>query len=119
MEGEEFFIDLLLFHRKLQCLVAIELKIGKFKPAYAGQMQFYLSVLDDKIKLDEENPSIGIIICKSKKRTIVEYALRDSNKPIGVSTYKISRQLPEEVKKYLPSPEEIEERLSALVESSK
>jgi predicted nuclease of restriction endonuclease-like (RecB) superfamily len=109
---EEFFIDLLLYHRKLQCLVAVELKIGKFKPAYAGQMQFYLSVLDDKVKLKEECPSIGIIICKSKDRTIVEYALKDVNKPIGVSTYKISRTLPKEIKKYLPSPEEIEKRLS-------
>lgn len=112
VEGEEFFLDLLLYHRKLQCLVAVELKIGKFKPAYAGQMQFYLSALNDKVKLEEENPSIGIIICKSKVRTVVEYALKDVSKPIGVSTYKISKELPKEIKKYLPSPKEIEKRLS-------
>ena len=116
---EEFFIDLLLYHRKLQCLVAVELKIGKFKPAYAGQMQFYLSVLDDKVKLEVENSSIGIIICKSKDRTIVEYAFKDVDKPIGVSTYKMTRKLPDEIKKYLPAPEEIKERLSKLVEFSK
>ncbi len=112
VEGEEFFLDLLLYHRKLQCLVAVELKIGKFKPAYAGQMQFYLSALDDKVKLEEENPSIGIIICKSKIKTVVEYALKDVNKPIGVATYKIIKELPKEIKKYLPSPKEIEKRLS-------
>jgi predicted nuclease of restriction endonuclease-like (RecB) superfamily len=112
VEGEEFFLDLLLYHRKLQCLVAVELKIGKFKPSYAGQMQFYLSALDDNVKLEGENPSIGIIICKSKVKTVVEYALRDANKPIGVSTYKIIKELPKEIKKYLPSPKEIEKRLS-------
>jgi predicted nuclease of restriction endonuclease-like (RecB) superfamily len=112
VEEEEFFLDLLLYHRKLQCLIAVELKIGKFKPAYAGQMQFYLSALDDKVKLEEENPSIGIIICKSKVKTVVEYALKDVDKPIGVSTYKISKELPKEIKKYLPSSKEIEKRLS-------
>ncbi|MCP5108664.1 MAG: DUF1016 domain-containing protein, partial [bacterium] len=110
---EEFFLDLLLFHRKLQCLVAVELKIGKFKPAYAGQMQFYLTALDDQVKLEEENFSIGIIVCKSKDKTVVEYALKESKKPIGVSTYRTSSKLPKEIKKYLPSPEEIEKRLTA------
>jgi len=114
---EEFFIDLLLYHRGLQCLVAVELKIGKFKPDYAGQMQFYLSALDDKVRLEEENPSIGIIICKSKDRTVVEYALRDASRAIGVSTYTVGRVLPEEMKKYLPSPEEIEKKLSVLIDS--
>jgi predicted nuclease of restriction endonuclease-like (RecB) superfamily len=109
---EEFFVDLLLYHRKLQCLVAVELKIDKFKPAYAGQMQFYLSVLDDKVKLEEENSSIGIIICKSKDKTVVEYSLKEANKPIGVSTYRTSSKLPKEIKKYLPSPKEIEKNLS-------
>lgn len=114
LEGEDFYIDLLLFHRKLKSLIAIELKIGEFKPEYAGKMQFYLTVLDDKVKLPDENPSIGIIICKSKKRTIVEYALKNSNKPIGVSTYKLSNTLPEDMKNLLPTPEEIINRLSAL-----
>lgn len=114
LEGEDFYIDLLLFHRKLKSLIAIELKIGEFKPEYAGKMQFYLTVLDDKVKLPEENPSIGIVICKSKKRTIVEYALKNSNKPIGVSTYNLSNTLPEDMKNLLPTPEEIIQRLSAL-----
>ncbi|MCD6578059.1 DUF1016 family protein [bacterium] len=109
--GEEFFIDLLLFHRKLQCLVAVELKIGKFKPEYAGKMQFYLSVLNDKMKLKEENPSIGIIICKDKNRTVVEYSLKDLDSPIGVASYKIRKTLPKELKKYLPSSEEIAKKL--------
>lgn len=107
VDDEEYFIDILLYHRRLKCLVAIELKIGKFLPEYVGKMQFYLSVLDDKVKLPDENPSIGIILCKSKQRTIVEYALKDSNKPIGVATYQIVSQLPQELKNQLPEPEQV------------
>jgi predicted nuclease of restriction endonuclease-like (RecB) superfamily len=107
VDDEEYFIDILLYHRRLKCLVAIELKIGKFLPEYVGKMQFYLSVLDDKVKLPDENPSIGIILCKSKQRTIVEYALKDSNKPIGVATYQIVSQLPQELKNQLPDPEQV------------
>jgi len=114
IRDEEYFIDLLLYHRKLKCLVALELKIGDFKPEYAGKMQFYLSVLDDKVKLEDENPSIGIIICKSKIRTIVEYALRDVKKPIGVSTYKITKDLPKNLSKYLPRKEEISKKLEKI-----
>ncbi|MBI4687359.1 MAG: DUF1016 domain-containing protein [Nitrospirae bacterium] len=114
IDGEEFFIDLLLYHRQLHCLVAIELKIGAFKPEYAGKMQFYLSALNDRVKLPDENPSIGIILCKGKSRTIVEYALRDTKKPIGISTYKLTEKLPRELKKYLPSPEEMIERIKHL-----
>lgn len=107
----EFFIDMLLYHRKLKCLVAIELKAGDFKPEYAGKMQFYLSVLNDRVKFEDENPSIGIIICKSKDRTVVEYTLKDVNKPIGVSTYTVTEKLPKELSKYLPSPDELVKRL--------
>jgi predicted nuclease of restriction endonuclease-like (RecB) superfamily len=107
VDDEEYFIDILLYHRCLKCLVAIELKIGKFLPEYVGKMQFYLSVLDDKVKLADENPSIGIILCKSKQRTIVEYALKDSNKPIGVATYQIVSQLPQELKNQLPDPDQV------------
>ncbi|HII15755.1 MAG TPA: DUF1016 domain-containing protein [Nanoarchaeota archaeon] len=114
IDGEEFFIDLLLYHRKLRCLVAIELKIGAFKPEYAGKMQFYLSALNDRVKLPDETPSIGIILCKDKSRTIVEYALKDTKKPIGVSTYRLTEKLPRELKKYLPSPEEMIERIKYL-----
>ena len=112
--GSEFFVDLLLYHRKLKRLVAIELKVGEFVPEYAGKMQFYLSVLDDKVRMGGEKPSIGIIICKSKDRTVVEYALKDVKKPIGVSTYRMTAQLPHSLSKYLPSGKEISERLCAL-----
>ena len=105
---EEFFIDLLLYHRRLKSLVAIELKVGKFKPEYAGKMNFYLSVLNDKVKLPDENDSIGIIICKEKDKTIVEYALKDMSKPIGVSTYTLTKELPKELQNSLPSKEELE-----------
>jgi predicted nuclease of restriction endonuclease-like (RecB) superfamily len=110
-EDEEYFIDLLLFHRRLQCLVAVELKIGKFIPEYKGKMEFYLNILNDHVKLPHENEAIGIIICKSKKRTIVEYALKDSNKPIGVATYSLSSTLPETYKDLLPSPDMIANKL--------
>jgi predicted nuclease of restriction endonuclease-like (RecB) superfamily len=114
VDNQEFFIDLLLYHRHLRCLVAIELKVGAFKPEYAGKMQFYLSALNDRAKLPDENPSIGIILCKDKSRTIVEYALKDTKKPIGVSTYKLTEKLPRELKKYLPAPEEMIKRLEEL-----
>lgn len=114
VDNEDFYIDLLLFHRKLKCLVAIELKIGTFMPEFAGKMQFYLTALDEIVKLPDENPSIGIIICKEKKRTIVEYALKNIGKPIGVSSYQISNTLPEDLKSLLPSPDEIEKRVALL-----
>jgi len=112
--GDEYLIDLLLFHRRLKSLVAIELKIGDFIPEYAGKMQFYLSLLNDKVKLPDENPSIGIIICKSKKRTRVEYALRNSNQPIGVATYSLTHKLPKEMEGLLPSPEKIAENIKLI-----
>lgn len=113
--GDDFYIDLLLYHRSLKSLIAIELKIGEFKPEFVGQLQFYLTALDKQVKMKHENPSIGIIICKSKNRTVVEYALSDSDKPIGVSTYQIRDTLPEQMKNLLPSPEEIKKRLEGLV----
>ena len=116
IEGEEYFIDLLLFHRTLQSLVAIELKIGKFLPEYKGKMEFYLNVLNDTVKLPHENPAIGIIICKSKKRTIFEYALKDSNQPIGVATYSLTSELPELYQNILPTGNEIAAKLSVLMD---
>lgn len=107
VDEKEFFIDLLLYHRRLRCLVAIDLKIGDFQPEYVGKMQFYLAALDDLVKMPDENASIGLILCQSKTRTIVEYALRESNKPIGVSQYKIISELPDELKGELPEPEQI------------
>ena len=106
---KEYFVDLLLFHRKLRSLIAIDLKVGEFKPEFIGKMQFYLSVLNDKVKLENENHSIGLILCKAKDHLIVEYALKDSTQPIGVSTYKITKTLPKELKKYLPSPQQFSE----------
>ena len=114
VDGDEFFIDLLLYHRKLRCMVAIELKIGKFEPADAGQLQFYLAALDAQEKLPDENPSIGIIICRSKNRTVVEYALKSVNAPMGVATYQIQNELPKSLKKLLPEPEEIAKRLDEI-----
>ena len=91
----------------MRCLIAIDFKIGEFKPEYVGKMQFYLTALDETMKLPEENPSIGIIICKSKNRTRVEYTLKASNKPIGVATYSYYDNLPEDVRSLLPSPDKI------------
>ena len=107
VDGREFFIDLLLFHRRLRCLIAIELKVGEFQPEFVGKMQFYLTALDRQVREKGENPSIGIILCKEKRRTIVEYALFDATKPIGVATYRILKRLPKELKGQLPGPEEI------------
>lgn len=112
IEGREYFIDLLLYHRQLQCLVAVELKIGEFIPEYKGKMEFYLSIINDKIKLPNENDSIGIIICKDKNRTVVEYSLKSSRMPIGVASYKTTAQLPKEYKNLLPSEKEIIKRIN-------
>ena len=114
VDDEEYFIDLLLYHRALKCLVAVELKTGKFLPEYVGKMQFYLALLDDTVRMPDENPSIGIILCKTKNQTIVEYALRESNKPIGVAQYKIVKTLPDEMKNLLPTPEQITKTLSEI-----
>jgi predicted nuclease of restriction endonuclease-like (RecB) superfamily len=114
ISGKEFFIDLLLYHRRLKCLVAIELKIGEFLPEYVGKMQFYLAALDDLVRMADENPSIGILLCKSKDKTIVEYALRESNKPIGVATYRIVTVLPNELKGQLPEPDQVAKLLEVI-----
>jgi predicted nuclease of restriction endonuclease-like (RecB) superfamily len=116
IDGEEFFIDLLLFHRRLRCMVAIELKIGKFRPEFVGKMQFYLTALDRQVRQEDENSSIGIILCKEKSRTIVEYALHDARKPIGVATYEITKTLPRELRGQLPQPEEIAALLEGIDE---
>lgn len=112
--GDEYFIDLLLFHRRLRALVAIELKIGKFIPEFVGKMQFYLTALDRQVRQEDENPSIGIILCKDKNRTVVEYALHDTGKPIGVATYEITRNLPKELQGQLPTPQEIARLLEGI-----
>ncbi len=108
----EYFIDLLFFHRKLNALVAIELKVGKFKPEYAGKMNFYLNVLNNKVKMPHENPSIGIILCTDKDGLEVEYALQNVVQPMGVSTYTVKEKLPEEFKNMLPTQEELNKELT-------
>ncbi len=112
VSDKEYFIDLLLYHRRLKSLVAIELKTVEFQPEHAGKMQFYLAALDDLVRLPDENPSIGIILCKTKDRIIVEYALRYADKPIGVGEYHIVKRLPKALEGQLPSPEQIEALLS-------
>ncbi|WP_018626077.1 PDDEXK nuclease domain-containing protein [Niabella aurantiaca] len=103
VDDEEFFTDLLFFNRVLQCLVAIELKRGRFKPEYAGKLNFYLNLLDDQVKLPHEQNSIGIILCKEKNNKVVEYAFKTIHKAMGVATYKTSKQLPARLKKVLPN----------------
>lgn len=104
---KEYFIDVLLFHRRLRCLIAIDLKVGEFVPEFVGKMQFYLAALDDVVREEGETPSIGIILCKAKDKTTVEYALRESSKPIGVATYRIVSALPQELADQLPTAEQI------------
>lgn len=111
LEGEDYYIDLLLFHRRLQSLIAIELKISAFKPEYKGKMEFYLNVLNDRVKLPHENDAIGIIICKEKNRTVVEYSLKSSTLPIGVATYRLTQELPENLRKFLPDSQSIAQRV--------
>ena len=110
----EYFIDLLFYHRYLKCLIAIDLKIGKFIPEYAGKMNFYLNLLDDKVKLQDENSSIGLILCKEKDNIVVEYALRNIKKPVGVAKYYLTKKLPPKLLKQLPSPSVIEKKLKEL-----
>jgi len=108
----QYFIDLLLFHRKLKRFIAVELKTGEFKPEYKGKMEFYLTVLNEQYKESDEDDAIGIIVCKSKDKTVVEYSLKTTTQPIGVATYSTSSVLPEEYSKYLPAPEVIAQRLN-------
>jgi predicted nuclease of restriction endonuclease-like (RecB) superfamily len=114
--AENFYIDLLLFHRRLKALVALELKTGAFKPEYAGKMSFYLTVLNEKVKTDDEIASIGIIVCKDKDRTIVEYALKDNSHPMGVASYRVTSVLPQALKEYLPSAEVITGSVSHILD---
>lgn len=104
---KEYFLDLLFYHRILKCLVAVDLKVSDFEPEFAGKMNFYLEVLDDTIKAEDDNPSIGIILCPEKDDIEVEYALRASNKPIGVSEYRLTTELPDKLKGKIPTKEEI------------
>jgi len=117
--GDEFFIDLLFYHVKLHSYIVIELKSVKFKPEFTGKLNFYVSAVDGILKTEQDNPTIGILICKSKNETVVEYALKDLHKPIGVSEYVITKNIPDKFKSDLPSIEEIEAELEGNVNDEK
>jgi hypothetical protein len=110
--GEDFFMDLLFYHLKLRCFVVVELKAGAFKPEHAGQLSFYLSAVDARMKTEHDGPTIGLLLCKSKNKVVAEYALRDSSKPIGIAEYQLIEALPTELQTSLPSIEAIEQALS-------
>lgn len=114
IDDKEYYIDILLYHRHLKCLVAIELKLDEFIPEYVGKMQFYLTALDHEVKIAGENPSIGIILCKSKRKTTVEYTLKETHKPIGVAAYTTVKKLPKELKGQLPNIEQIEKLIGEI-----
>lgn len=109
--GRESFIDLLCFNRILRSLIVIELKSGSFKPEYAGKMNYYLSLVDDQLKEPDENPTIGIILCTNKDRVDVEFALKDITKPIGVSDYKLTKVLPQDIADKMPDPDKLQEEI--------
>lgn len=112
VSNKDFFIDLLFYHLHLRCYVVIELKSVEFEPAHAGQINFYLSAVDDLLKHSSDNPSIGIILCKTRDKILAEYALRDMAKPIGLAEYRLDEALPENIKTSLPTIEELEAELS-------
>lgn len=109
--GEDFYIDMMFYNLNLRCYVVIELKTGDFKPEYAGKLNFYLSAVDDILRSEHDNPSIGLLLCKSKNNLVAEYSLKDISKPIGVSEYRITEKLPDELEKQLPSVEDIRKRI--------
>ena len=111
VDDEEFFVDLLFYNRHLKCLIAIELKKGKFRPAYAGQLNFYLNVLNDQERLAGENPAVGIVLCSAKNDKTVEYAFQSIHNPMGVATYQLSSDLPEHLRDVLPDPEALKKLL--------
>ncbi len=112
IDGHDFYIDLLFYHIKLKCYVVVELKAVEFKAEYAGKLNLYLSAVDDLIKTDNENPSIGLLLCKSKSKIIAEYALRGTSQPIGIAEYELSKAIPENLKTTLPTIAEIEKELT-------
>ncbi|GHU94711.1 hypothetical protein FACS1894208_06250 [Clostridia bacterium] len=111
VSGKDYYLDLLFYNTKLHCYVVIELKNTEFKPEYAGKLNFYLSAVDDLLRSESDSPSIGILLCKERDKLTAEYALRDINKPIGVSEYKLSDFVPQELADTLPSAEDIERRI--------
>ena len=115
VDGDEFFVDLLFYHVRLRCYVVIELKTTEFKPEYAGQINFYVNVINDQLRHPDDQPTIGLVLCSSRKKAIVQYALQSLNQPIGVSTYDLGTELPEEVKQSLPSVEQLQIEIEAVI----
>lgn len=111
--GEDFYLDLLFYHLELRCFIIIDLKMGDFKAEYSGKMNLYVSAVDDMLRNEHDNPTIGIVLCKSKNKTIAEYALRNVSTPIAVSTHKLPKQLQDS----LPTPEQLEMEMEAAVEA--
>ena len=109
--GDDFYIDLLFYNLNLRCYVVIELKTGEFKPEYAGKLNFYLSAVDAQLRTEHDAPSIGLLLCKSKNNLVAEYSLRDVSKPIGISEYRVTSQLPENLQSQLPSVEDLRNRI--------
>jgi predicted nuclease of restriction endonuclease-like (RecB) superfamily len=109
--GEDFYLDLLFYHLKLRCFVVIDLKVGPFRPEYAGKMNFYCNAVDDRIKHESDQQTIGLILCQDNKKVLAEYALRGMDKPIGISEYELTRALPDHLKSSLPTIEQLEKEL--------
>ncbi len=112
--GDDFFIDLLFYHLKLRCYVVIELKVDKFKPEHLGQLGFYLTAVDRQVKNEQDNPTIGLLLCKSKNKVVAEYALGDKTQPMGIAEFKLLEDLPEPMQTSLPSIEQIEQELKGI-----
>lgn len=110
--GQDFFLDMLFYNYKLRCFVVIEIKADKFKPEHTGKLNFYLTAVDKHLKSEHDNPSIGLLLCKSQNRIVAEYALKDINKPIGISEYELVKSIPENLKTSLPTTDEIEAELN-------
>jgi len=113
VDGDDYYLDMLLYHTRLHCYVVIELKAGNFKPEYTGKLNFYLSAVDAQLRSPEDKPTIGILLCKTKKKVTAEYALKDIAKPMGISEYRLGDAIPEKIKTALPSIEELEEELGS------
>ena len=118
--GEEFFVDMLFYHARLRCYVVLELKAGKFIPEHAGKLSFYLTAIDRQVKLADDNPTIGLILCQSANHIVVEYALSQKQQPMGVSRYHTTRQeLPEDMQALLPTPEQFQHLFETLKDEKK
>ncbi|MEM9505124.1 MAG: PDDEXK nuclease domain-containing protein [Cyanobacteria bacterium P01_E01_bin.43] len=111
---QDFYVDLLFYHLRLRCFVVIDLKMGDFQPEFSGKMNFYVSAIDDRLRHADDNPTIGLILCRGKNKAIAEYALRDLQKPIGISTHRLAKELPDPLKPELPSVERLEQELTTV-----